>query len=142
MKKIFLSISLIAASVLYVLFGSERYAALTAASDTPTPLTPPEHTPPPVGTFKDGSYTGTLADAYYGNIQVRAIIQNGALNDVELLDYPSHSRTSEYINGRALPELTSEAIAAQNAKVDIVSGATQTSKAFRESLAAALAQAK
>ncbi|MBI3260359.1 MAG: FMN-binding protein, partial [Ignavibacteriae bacterium] len=46
------------------------------------------------------------------------------------------------INRRATPLLKTEAIQAQNAQVDIVSGATLTSQAFQESLADALSQAK
>ena len=41
-----------------------------------------------------------------------------------------------------MPKLKAEAVQAQSSKVDIVSGATQTSEAFRETLAYALAQAK
>jgi uncharacterized protein with FMN-binding domain len=42
----------------------------------------------------------------------------------------------------ALPILKQEAIAAQSANVSIVSGATQDSQAFQQSLGAALAEAK
>jgi uncharacterized protein with FMN-binding domain len=58
-----------------------------------------------------------------------------------VLQYPSDRRTSIAINRRALPVLRSEAIAAQSANVDIVSGATLTSEAFIESLGAALREA-
>ncbi|HEY4384430.1 MAG TPA: FMN-binding protein [Ktedonobacteraceae bacterium] len=46
------------------------------------------------------------------------------------------------INNYADPQLTSEAIQAQSANVDIVSGATDSSEAFIQSLNSALAQAK
>ena len=45
------------------------------------------------------------------------------------------------INQQAMPILTQEAIQAQRAEVDIVTGATDTSEAFIQSLGAALAQA-
>ena len=48
----------------------------------------------------------------------------------------------QYINGQAMPMLTSEAVQVQSANVDIVSGATFTSQAFQQSLGSALAQAK
>jgi uncharacterized protein with FMN-binding domain len=45
------------------------------------------------------------------------------------------------INLTANPELISEAIQAQTAQVDIISGATDSSQAFVQSLADALSQA-
>jgi uncharacterized protein with FMN-binding domain len=48
----------------------------------------------------------------------------------------------EISNSIADPELTSEAVQAQSANVDIVSGATDTSLAFIQSLTNALSQAK
>ncbi len=95
-----------------------------------------------MGAYRNGSYTGDAADAYYGTVQVRATVQGGKLSNVEFLQYPSDRGTSVYINGIAMPQLTQEAIAAQSANVDGVSGATATSQAFIQSLASALAQAK
>lgn len=92
--------------------------------------------------YKDGEYTGTVADAYYGPLQVKAIIQGGKIADVQFLDYPQDRRTSVRINRFAVPELTTEAIQAQSANVDVISGATLTSDAFRESLQSALNSAK
>ncbi len=113
---------------------------------TPPPATPPVIIPkkPPValGKYKDGTYTGNAADAYYGYIQVQAIVQNGKLTDVQFLQYPSDRRQSIEINSMAMPALRSEAITAQSANVAIVSRATDSSEAFRESLAGALARAK
>ena len=93
------------------------------------------------GQYKDGQYIGSVADAYYGNIQVKAIVQSGKLIDVQFLDYPQDRSTSVRINSRAMPALTSEAVQVQGANVDTISGATDTSSAFRESLTYALQQA-
>jgi uncharacterized protein with FMN-binding domain len=92
--------------------------------------------------YKDGQYDGRIADAYYGNVQVRAIIQGGKLTDVQFLSYPNDRNQSIEINSYALPILKSEAIKVQSAQVDIVSGATNTSNAFINSLSSALSQAK
>jgi len=92
--------------------------------------------------YKDGQYDGRIADAYYGNVQVRAIIQGGKLTDVRFLSYPNDRNQSIEINSYALPILKSEAIKVQSAQVDIVSGATNTSNAFINSLSSALSQAK
>jgi uncharacterized protein with FMN-binding domain len=119
----------------------------SAPKPTPTPVTTPAPTPTPApapstGMYKDGSYTGPVTDAYYGNIQVQAIVQGGKLADVQFLQYPSDRGTSVRINTQAMPLLKQEAIQAQSANVDVVSGATATSEAFQQSLVAALAQAK
>ena len=91
--------------------------------------------------YKDGTFTGPAVDAYYGNVQVEAIIQGGKITQVKFLDYPHDRRTSQMINNQAMPWLNSEAITAQSAQVDIISGATFTSEGFQQSLQAALTQA-
>lgn len=92
--------------------------------------------------YNDGTYIGPIVDAYYGNVQVKAIISNAKLTDVQFLDYPHDRGTSVRINSYALPILKQEAIQAQSANVNAVSGASATSPAFIESLTGALNQAK
>jgi uncharacterized protein with FMN-binding domain len=107
---------------------------------TPAPVIP---TPPAnVGQYKNGQYTGDAVDAYYGTIQVQAIITGGRLTDVKFLDYPQDRNTSIRVNTYAMPILTQEAVAAQSANVNAVSGATDSSGAFVQSLSSALAQAQ
>jgi uncharacterized protein with FMN-binding domain len=89
----------------------------------------------------DGTYTGPTTDAYYGPMQIEVVVQNGKLVTLRALQYPSDRRTSLLINRQALPMLRDEAIAAQSADVDIITGATLTSEAFIRSLSGALAQA-
>jgi uncharacterized protein with FMN-binding domain len=93
------------------------------------------------GLYKDGQYDGTAANAYYGLVQVRAIVQGGKLTDVQFLSYPNDRNTSIQINTYAIPKLTAEAVKVQSAQVNIVSGATNTSRAFMNSLSSALNQA-
>jgi uncharacterized protein with FMN-binding domain len=92
--------------------------------------------------FKDGTYTGTPADAYYGTVQVRAVISGSKLVSVAVLNYPADRSRSRAINSYALPQLTTEVVRAQSASVNIVSGATLTSQAYMRSVASALSQAK
>src|SRR5260221_5843522 len=113
-----------------------------APTNPPVPTNPPAPTATPTGAYRDGQYTGSVTDAFYGNVQVRAIIQGGKLTDVQWLDYPRDRRTSQEINFQATPWLKQEAIQAQSAQVDFISGATLTSQAFVESLQYALNQAK
>ena len=134
--------------------GEENGVRATSGIKPPTARNQSETTTAPSGdisapqnapadsVYKDGSYTGTATDAYYGFVQVKAVVKSGKLADVVFLQYPNDRQTSISINQQAMPILKSEAITAQRADVDIVSGATQTSIAFNESLASALAQAK
>jgi len=92
--------------------------------------------------YKDGTFTGNSEDAYYGNVQVKAVISGGKITDVQFLQHPHDAARSLAINTLAMPNLTQEAIQAQTAHVDIVSGATDTSNAFMQSLSSALTQAK
>lgn len=91
--------------------------------------------------YKDGVYTGDVTDAFYGNVQVRATISGGKITDVVFLQYPNDRGTSIRINSQAMPLLTQEVIQAQSTRVDGVSGATATSRAFIQSLGSALQQA-
>ncbi len=108
----------------------------------PLPTSTPTPTPDPSGNYKDGSYVGQVADAQWGLLQVKAIVSNGQISDVQFLQYPSDRSRSVRINSVADPILRTEAIQAQSAQVDIVSGATDSSEAFIQSLSTALSQAQ
>ena len=118
--------------------GSSSSASQTTATSTPSTSTSAAASN---GAYKDGAYTGSAADAFFGNVQVQAVIKNGKLTDVKVLSHPSGRRQSDVINNSALPVLTKEAVSAQSANVQAVSGATLSSRAFMESLNSALQQA-
>ena len=123
-------------------------ATATPVNHTPTPAsTPPPAptaTPVPVqtGQYKNGTYTGSVASTDYGEIQVSATISGGQLADITFLAYSANQGRSIQIKDYSIPLLKTEAITAQSANVDIVSGATQTTQAFQESLGAALTKAQ
>ena len=120
-----------------------QIAAQTSAnSSSSSASTGSSSSPATTAIYKDGQYTGTEADAYYGYIQVQATIQSGKITDVVFLQYPNDRSNSVAINRQAMPYLKQEAIAAQSSNVNIISGATDTSQAFIQSLASALDQAK
>jgi len=56
--------------------------------------------------------------------------------------YPNHTDRSVFINTQALPILKSEALRAQSANIQLVSGASDSSEAFAESLQSAILKAK
>jgi len=91
--------------------------------------------------YKDGTYTGSVADAYYGNVQVSTTVSGGKITGVKFLQYPDTHSTSVMINQQAMPYLQQETIQSQSANVQIISGATFTSQAFQQSLTSALSQA-
>lgn len=141
MKKLALSLGLVLVSVVYIAWvranGSPEVSSQRTVSLPSIIQTLIRHR-----LYADGAYIGTAADAYYGMVQVKAILQDGQLTDVQFLQYPDDRETSRSISNRAMPLLTQEAIRAQSAQVDSVSGATETSIAFKESLASALTLAK
>jgi uncharacterized protein with FMN-binding domain len=51
---------------------------------------------------------------------------------------PDHTARSIYLSSTALPKLAAEAIDAQDAKINAISGATMTSDGFMQSLQAAI----
>lgn len=156
-NKVLLSIGFVAATALYVAsqywgnVSTSAASAIPASQSQPIATVPSSQTaqsaPPPKSTvasglYANGTYTGSAANAYYGTVQIQAVVQNGKLASVQFLQYPSDRSTSRYINGQAMPILKSEAIQAQSSNVNIVSGATDTSQAFQQSLHSALTQAQ
>ncbi len=55
--------------------------------------------------------------------------------------YPNHTDRSVFINQNALPILKAEALKAQSANINMVSGATDTSNGFEQSLQSAIVKA-
>ncbi|MBX3082417.1 MAG: FMN-binding protein [Anaerolineae bacterium] len=92
--------------------------------------------------FYDGQYYGDAVSAgRWGTMQVVAVIENGKLTDVLIASYPHSTYESDIITRNALPTLISEAIKAQDSEIDLVSRATDSSRAFVSSLKSALLDA-
>jgi uncharacterized protein with FMN-binding domain len=93
---------------------------------------PAAHLPP-------GAYlvTGPVERTPHGRVQVRISVDGGRLTDVVALQLPVGGRSTE-INQSAVPVLRQEALTAQSADIDAVSGATNTSVGYARSLQAAL----
>lgn len=140
MKKIFLSTALVLTFIIYSLSQKMDDQEITAVAPLSTNHVSKDKTASL--SYKDGQYTGDIVDAYYGNVQVKVTINSGKITDVRFLKYPNDRHTSEMINSQAMPRLISETIKSQIAEVDIITGATQTSRGFQKSLKSALDQAK
>lgn len=146
MNKILFSIIVILTLVVYAVMQNIKVTSSvpnstsnnTASSNTNGQSSSSTNTP----IYKNGTYTGSAADAFYGNIQVQATISGGKITNVQFIQAPSDQGRSVEINQLADPQLVQEAMQSQNSNVDIVSGATDTSNAFIQSLTSALNQAK
>lgn len=107
-------------------------AAATNPAATPTPASI-------VGSATAQTVTGSLISTQFGDVEVRATVAGGKITAVEAVALPSGGRSGR-ISAAAGPILASEALTAQSANIDIVSGATYTSRAYAQSLQAALDQ--
>jgi uncharacterized protein with FMN-binding domain len=86
------------------------------------------------GTTVEGSSVSTR----YGTVQVSAeVASDGRLCDIAIERAPSGGRSGS-ITSRAAPVLRQRALSAQSARFDGVSGATYTSRAYKQSLQAIL----
>jgi uncharacterized protein with FMN-binding domain len=84
---------------------------------------------------------GPVASNPYGDVQVRVTLRGTQIVDVLALQLPSDRSRSVQISREAGPILRREALQAQSANIDLVSGASYTSESYRESLQGALDKA-
>ena len=114
-------------------------APLPRITPTPASIAIPTATPASAsaataaGTYRDGSYVG-LGRSRHGNIEVTVVVQGGKIASAKvsqcLTRYPCSM----------ISALPGEVVAQQSANVDVVSGATDSSTAFREAVTNALAK--
>jgi uncharacterized protein with FMN-binding domain len=83
---------------------------------------------------------GSAYDVGYGTVQVRVTLSGRRITAVTALQLPSGGRSSD-ISAIAGPRLRDEALAAQSAHIDTVSGASYTSAGYARSLQSALDRA-
>lgn len=119
-------------------------AVPTTATTPPSGGTPPpagqsaSTTVPAVGGNRTGQFDGPAIPTQFGNVQVRVILKNGRITDVQGLQMPFDHQTSAQISQQAQPLLHDEVLQAQSAQINLLSGATYTSDAYQRSLQAAL----
>ncbi|MEU6317648.1 FMN-binding protein [Streptomyces sp. NPDC047009] len=85
--------------------------------------------------------TGDVARTQYGNVQVRLTVSGGKITEAEAVQAPKGG-VSDQKTALAVPKLNQEAVAAQSAQIDAVSGATYTSGGYKQSLQSAIDKAK
>ncbi len=106
-------------------------------------------TPAPTTASGNGSSTsngsaktvdGQVVSTRYGDVQVEVVVSGGKIQNIVALQLPTGRRSGQ-ISTYVAPILHDEALQAQSAKIDLVSGATYTSDAYAQSLQSALDQA-
>ena len=124
--------------------GAPQVSADNGSLSNATPNSTPQTTSTSGsgGQYKDGTYTGAAEDVGYGTVQVQAVVSGGRVASINFLQMPFDADRSARIASQAKPILQQEAISAQSADVDMVSGATSDWEGFKASLQAALNQAK
>lgn len=133
MKKIALALVLVGVFGAYLVIRQVSFQSKTPTSDT-TPTVNKT-------VYKNGEYTSPVADAVYGPLQIKVVVNDQKISDVQFLQYPNNKEPSITINKQAILILKLETIVAQNADIEAVSGATATSKAYIESLKTILSRA-
>jgi len=84
---------------------------------------------------------GDMEETRFGPVQVALHLDGRRITSIDVLQEPDQSPRDMEIGSYALPQLDKEAMAAQNAKIDAVSGATYTSDGYIQSLQSALDRA-
>jgi uncharacterized protein with FMN-binding domain len=93
--------------------------------------------------YKDGTYSG-WGSCRHGDIEASVMIQDGKIASVmisQCLTRYSCSWIAPKNPDSGLPDLPAQVVQRQNAKVDYVSGATESSYAFADAVVAALGKA-
>ena len=117
----------------------------TAAKPTKKPSAKPGATAAPTQTAPqpsgatDGSFTGDPISIRYGTVQVKITVQGGKIVDAQAVKAPTGS--NDRYTQMAVPRLREQTIAAQNANIQGVSGASFTSYGWYKSLVSAIAKA-
>ncbi|WP_042395377.1 FMN-binding protein [Streptacidiphilus carbonis] len=88
------------------------------------------------------SITGGSVDTRWGPVQVKVTFNGSKITAIDVVQQPDGNPRDQEINSQAIPILTQEALAAQSANIDAVSGASYTSEGYIGSLQSALDAAK
>lgn len=121
--------------------GTRAPSQAPTAGTSPTPLESPSPSGSTGGTTT-GTVTGDAADTRYGPVQVQVTVKDGKIESVTATEYPTQGPRDQQINAYAIPALNSEAVAANGAGIDMISGATFTSEGYIASLQSALDQVR
>ncbi|MFJ8940524.1 FMN-binding protein [Streptomyces sp. NPDC102365] len=140
MRRAVLATSGISALVIALLSLKPHQLPVPGGAPPPAAANPPAGASPGT-TAGTGTYTGDPVDTQYGTVQVAVTLSGGKITTVKVLRSPDANGHDRQISSYALPRLTQEAVAAQSAHIDAVSGASYTSQGYVQSLQSALDRA-
>ncbi len=120
--------------------SSSSSSSSTSTSTTTVPGEFPEGSLAGKLTPGETAVTGHVANTVYGPVQIQLIVKNSKIVKVAVLQQPMNTIHDIQIGEFAFPRLISETLAAQNAKIDTVSGASYTSAGYISSLQSAVDQ--
>lgn len=157
MKRVALTIvATVAGLVLLLQFKTQPAGAGRQVALAPVTASSPSATPRPKPSTKRHSHStsstssvspkvsgtrsalGQTIDTRYGPVQVKVTESAGRITNVTAVQLPSQDSHSQGIAAYAAPKLREEAIAADSARIDVISGATYTSDGYSQSLQSAL----
>ena len=115
-------------------------APQVTAGATVVPTAPPASPRPTATPGGNATLIGPAVETPYGSVQVEAKLSGGRIVDIVAMELPSDRRLSQQISQYVEPILHDEALQAQSAQIDGISGATWTSGAYAKSLQGALDQ--
>jgi uncharacterized protein with FMN-binding domain len=122
--------------------GSGSTSPSPSASPSGTPSATPLPLPTPSAIASGNrTFTGSDVSNFFGDVVVRVVITSGHITDVQAVKLPTDRAYSAYVSQVAGPMLRTEALQAQSANINIISGATYTSQSYAQSLESALQQA-
>jgi uncharacterized protein with FMN-binding domain len=84
------------------------------------------------------TFTGAVDNTQYGPMQVAITVSGKTITKITVVQQTDNGSESQSIDSMALPMLTSEALKAQSASIDAVSGASYTSAGYKQSLQSAI----
>jgi uncharacterized protein with FMN-binding domain len=114
--------------------------ASSSSSSSSSSTTVPGEFQSGAGTLTTGetTITGKVANTVYGPVQIELVVKSHKIVKVAVLEQPTNTIHDIQIGEFAFPKLISETLAAQDAKVDAVSGASYTSAGYVQSLQSAV----
>jgi FMN-binding domain len=95
-------------------------------------------TGPTATTAGERTVNGPVVGTRFGSVQVEVTLDGTKIVDITALQLPNGDRRTDQISSYVEPILRTEALQAQSANIDGISGATYTSNAYARSLQAAL----
>jgi uncharacterized protein with FMN-binding domain len=120
--------------------GTGGGSSTSSSSSSSSSRTIPGEFQSVAGTLTTGetTITGKVGNTVYGPVQIQLVVKSHKIVKVAVLEQPTNTIHDIQIGEFAFPKLIGETLAAQNAKIDAVSGASYTSAGYIASLQSAV----